>query len=110
MILGSHKDALETYSLILMSIAGLNQEEIVHPKVELVKSLVFDLLQTTIYQIDPWFIEKTIIRYHEAGLLKERIGATGETLYDLTEEFVISCWSLFTDEFRHLYRHELYED
>jgi hypothetical protein len=82
-------------------------EELEHPKVELIKNLVFDILQTTIYQIDPWFIEKTIVKYHEKGLLKKKMGATGETLYDITEEYVVSNWSLFSDEFRHLYRHEL---
>jgi hypothetical protein len=48
---------------------GLTPEEIEHPRVELIKNLVFDLLQTTIFQIDPWFIEKTIIKFHEKGLL-----------------------------------------
>ena len=76
---------METFSLILISIAGLTPEEIEHPKVELIKSLVFDLLQTTVYQIDPWFIEKTIISYHKKSLLRKKMGATGETLYELTE-------------------------
>lgn len=109
-VLGSQKSALETFSLILISIAGLKSDEIENPKIELIKNLVFDLLQTSIYQIDPWFIEKTIIEYHKSGMLRARMGATGETLYQLTEEFVVSNWSLFSDEFRHLYRHELYEE
>lgn len=109
-VLGSQKSALETFSLILISITGLNPQEIDHPKVELIKNLVFDLLQTTIFQIDPWFIEKTIVEYHKSGILRARMGATGETLYELSEEYVVSNWSLFSDEFRHLYRHELYEE
>jgi hypothetical protein len=43
-------------------------------------------------------------------LLKERLGATGETLYDLTEDFVIENWGMFSDEFRHMYRLEIYEE
>jgi hypothetical protein len=34
-----------------------------------------------IYKVDPWFIEKIITEYQKAGLLKERLGATGETMY-----------------------------
>jgi hypothetical protein len=64
LILGSQKYSLETFSLILLSIPGLTPEELENPKVELIKNLVFDLLQSTIYQIDPWFIEKTVINYH----------------------------------------------
>ena len=42
--------------------------------------------------------------------MKQRLGATGETLYDLSEEFVISNWNMFSDYFRNLYRHTLYEE
>ena len=44
------------------------------------------------------------------GFLKARIGATGETLYDITEGYIISKWHLFSDEFRARYRAEIYED
>lgn len=67
-------------------------------------------MHIVIEKVDPWFIEQIIWEFHEKGLLKERLGATGETLYDLTEEFVIDNWSMFSDEFRHIYRHQMYEE
>jgi hypothetical protein len=94
----------------LFSLTGLNKEELDHPKLDLIKILLYDLLQTTLASMDPWFVEKIILEYHNKGLLREHIGGTGETMYQITEEFVVANWNLFSDEFRHKYRHELYEE
>jgi len=59
--------------------------------------LVYDILNAVVMKVDPWFIEMIVARYHEQGMLKEKIGATGETLYDLTEQFVIANWGMFSD-------------
>jgi hypothetical protein len=104
-------ECLETFSLILYSCATLEKSDITNnPKILLNIHLIYDILNIVIYKIDPWFIEMIIIKFHEASLLKEKLGATGETLYDLTEEFVIQNWNMFSDNFRNLYRHSLYEE
>jgi hypothetical protein len=41
-------------------------------------------------------------------MLNYKLGATGESLYDLTEDYIIANWELFTDKFRNLYRHKIY--
>jgi hypothetical protein len=102
-------EALETLSLLVYLIPDLSSARS-NPKVESTVKLLFDVLQTLIYKVDPWFVELILLRYHEAGLLREHLGATGETLYQITEEFVISNWSLFGDAFRFRYREEMYEE
>lgn len=104
-------ESLETFCLMLYSCAMLQLKDIQDSsKAALNIHLMYDILQLIIYKVDPWFIEQIILKFHDQKLLKERLGATGETLYDLTEEFVISNWNMFSDQFRHLYRHTLYED
>jgi hypothetical protein len=34
----------------------------------------------------------------------------GLRIYDITEKQIIKRWDLFTDEFRHIYRQQIYED
>jgi hypothetical protein len=63
-----------------------------------------------IHKVDPWFIERILTEYAQQHLLKARLGATGETMYGISEQFVIQNWHLFTDEFRNKYRHEWYEE
>lgn len=60
--------------------------------------------------MDSWLVEKIVLKYHSVDLLKAKLGATGETLYDLTEGYVVANWDMFSDGFRHTYRHELYEE
>ncbi|CDW87987.1 UNKNOWN [Stylonychia lemnae] len=104
-------ECLETYFLILYSLTSINLQEIYEDKKIILNiHLIYDLLNMIIDQIDPWFIEQIIIQFHTKNLLKERLGATGETLYDITEEYVIKNWNMFSDYFRHLYRQTLYED
>ena len=105
-------EAYENLCLILYSIGKLKLEDDIKkkPKIEFGLHLIFDILSNIIVKLDPWVIEHIIIRYHNNDILKKGLGATGESLYRLTEEFVISNWHLFSDLFRHTYRHEIYEE
>ena len=104
-------ECIETYCLILYACASLSREEVMsQPKVEHNVHLIYDILHSVVSKIDPWFIEMIVTRYHEQGVLKEKLGATGETLYDLTEQAVIGRWGMFSDEFRSLYRSQVYQE
>ena len=37
------------------------------------------------HKVDPWFVERILSEYAVNGLLKERLGATGETMYGISE-------------------------
>lgn len=58
-------ECLETFCLILYSCATLGMEEIQgNPKVQLNIHLAYDILNTVIYKVDPWFIEMIITKFH----------------------------------------------
>jgi hypothetical protein len=85
-VLRSHDQALETLILILYAYKGLSFEEIdKNPKLQLQVQLLYDVFSTMIHKVDPWFIEKILSEYAEHGLVKERLGATGETMYGVSE-------------------------
>lgn len=57
---------------------------------------------------DPWLLEKIILQFYESGALHERMGLTGDSVYDQTETAVIEKWSEFSDEFKYIYRDKIY--
>lgn len=50
------------------------------------------------------------MKFYNNQTLKEKLGATGETIYDMTEEAVIAKWNMMSDRFRSEYRDKIYED
>ena len=86
------------------------KEALKSPKLDLNIKLIYDILTIVIDKMDAWLIEHIVEFFYDKKLLKMKLGATGETLYDITEDFILENWNLFSDSFRHLYRHSIYED
>ena len=56
-------------------------------------------------------IEKIVTEMDKEGMLKnERLLSSSDTFYEITEPYIIKHWDHFSDEFRHIYRSETYED
>lgn len=103
--------AIETLFLVLYSVMTSHTEDSVKAdaRLEHTVHLVYDVLAVTIDKMDPWYLQQILSKV-DPDLIKARLGATGETLYDITERFVVTNWHLFSDEFRAYYRETLYED
>ena len=72
--------------MILYSYKDISIDKIeTNPKLQLQLQLLYDVFSTVIHRIDPWFIERILTEYAETGLFKERLGATGETIYGISE-------------------------